>query len=166
MDKYTLSVYLEKYLAQWYIHENDGTTPITPKKLSTESRIIEVYSTKTPANIAEEEPDESLVEVKIVIPHFRCKDPQYYNYLPREARCEFKRCVRNRFVIELWNDLHRFGYIGKRRDKLITAWMESHGIEDDDTNFRTILKIYQRQYKNYLERRRRERNSKEKQKKA
>lgn len=162
MEKYTLSIYLEKYLAQWFIFENDNTTPITLKKLSVESRIIEVCSTTTPVNVVEEEPADNLVEVKIVIPYFRYKDPQYYNYLPKAARNQLKKSIRDRFIISLWTDLHRFGYIGKRHDMLVMAWMESHGINVDDTNFNTVLKIYQRQYKNYLERRRRERNSKEK----
>lgn len=165
MSKFSITLYLEPYLAQWYINENDGEQPLMPKKLSTERRILEVYTIVAPAIVAVEEPMEHLQRVDIAIPHFKCKDPQYYNYLPKSARNELKSCIRHRFVISLWTDLHRFGYIGKRRDTLVTAWMENHGIEVNDTNFNTILKIYQRQYKNYLERNRRERISQKKKRK-
>ena len=54
--------------------------------------------------------------------------------------------------LQLWNDLHYHGYIGRRRDNLIYAWMDAHGIELTETNWNTIAKIYIRQYKNYLQR--------------
>lgn len=94
--------------------------------------------------------------VPVVIPCFRDKPPSTYNHLPQKARHTLKEAIRNRFLIELWTDLHRFGHIGKRRDHLIMAWMEAHGITVDDTNYNTLAKIYQRQHRAYLERERRQ----------
>ena len=160
MIQFTVDIYLEPYLAQWYIHENGGQHPIVPKKLSIESRVLETFLRTRPNRPAADNPKPNLVKVELVIPHFRCKDPQYYNYLPKPAKGELKRDIRNRFVWDLWKSLNQFRYIGMRRDNLVIAWMEAHGIEFDDTNYNTILKIYQRQYKTQLENERREDGSK------
>ena len=143
-------VNLEPYLAQWFINDFGGVTPIVLKKLSTERRILEVYLQKWPAAVPRDISTEG--KVSIVIPDSRIKLPSKYNYLPNSAMNELKKCIRNRFVIQLWNDLHNFGYIGKKRSALIYAWMDSHGIELNDTNWNSIAKIYLRQHKNYLER--------------
>ena len=56
----------------------------------------------------------------------------------------------------LWKDLYKFGYIGKKKQDLIWAWMETHGIEATDTNFNTIAKIYLRKRNVYRDAKRRE----------
>jgi hypothetical protein len=54
--------------------------------------------------------------------------------------------IRYRFKSELFEDIHeaRRKTPQARIDLLVTAWMEDHCIEYDDTNFNTLLKIYQR----------------------
>ena len=162
-DKPTFCIYLEMepYLRDWLIYDSNGESPIRFKRLSIENRILETFLIALPPNAKPDMPTPN--SVAIAIPCFKHSDPSTYNYLPVNSKLELKKCIRNRFLIELWNDLHQFGYIGKRKDLLVTAWMESHGIEFNDTNFNTILKIYQRQHRAYLER---ERYKKKKAKKS
>ena len=83
------------------------------------------------------------------MPFFKSKDVRGKKYLPLAARNTLKRCIRNRFVIQLWSDLFRFGYIGKQKQDLIWAWMDAHGIEATETNWNTIAKIYDRKRRAY-----------------
>ena len=152
----------EPYLQQWLIHENGDELPILFPKLSVENRILETYLIKRPSHVSAEFPNPG--SIAIGIPHFRHTNPEVYNYLPKGAKTELHEVIRNRFIIQLWTDLHRFGHIGKRKDHLVEAWMEAHGIEVNDTNFNTILKIIQRQHKSYIERQRYKRKKSKKQK--
>ena len=160
MSEICLHLELEPYLRQWLVHENEGTLPLSFPKLSTENRILEVYLITLPPNARPDMPGESTIPIEI--PSFRYKPPQHYNYLPVGAKRELKKCIRNRFIIALWNDLQHFGFIGKRKDHLIYAWMENHGIEVNDTNYNTIAKIYQRQHMAYLARERYKKKSSKK----
>lgn len=147
-DCICINIELEPYLRQWYIHENGGTVPVVPDKYSVEHRIFDAFLTTLPPNAL---PDVATPDtVAIRIPEMKARPTRVYNYLPLSARRELKNCIRNRFIIELWNDLHHFGHIGKRRDDLIFAWMECHGIDRTETNWNAIAKIYQRQRSNYL----------------
>ena len=157
-NPYCIYLDLDPYLAQWFVHDAGGTLPVELRKLSTERRILEVFLQKLPPGAKPDLKDDRKIE--IAIPVSRTKPPKSYNYLPRRAKEELKRCIRNRFVIQLWNDLHYHGYIGCRRDNLIYTWMEAHGIELTETNWNTIAKIYIRQYKNYLQREQYKRKSK------
>ncbi|MBR3650700.1 MAG: hypothetical protein IKN52_10650, partial [Victivallales bacterium] len=84
--------------------------------------------------------------IAIVIPSFPYKPVEYYNYVPRIGLEHLADTIRNRFQVELFDDIHEARRITPktRIDLLVQAWMEDHCIEDDDTNFRTLLKIYQR----------------------
>ena len=149
--KPTYCVYLEMdpYLRQWIIHYCGGVIPIRFPKNSIENIHLENGLTKLPAHI---KPDVATpTALAIVIPEFKVKSPETYNYFPKSAKYELIKCLRKNFRLDLWNSLHRFGWIGKRRDKLIEAYMEANGIEVNDTNTNAILKIYQRAYKTFLE---------------
>lgn len=148
-------VYLElpPYLAQWLIHGNGGNLPVVLPRLSTEHKILEAYLMIRPRNIAKVEPTDAMVPIRI--PEFKYKPSKTYNYLPAEAMEEMVYSIRNRFVIALWNDIHRFSRVGSRIDNFITAWMKKHGIEENETNWNTIAKIYQRQRDSYRQRKHR-----------
>lgn len=152
-SKYCIYLELEPYLAQWLIHEAGGQLPVKFRKLSVENRMLSTFLIAMPHNAAPDLPTET--SVPIAIPAYRGGDPTVYNYLPVSAKHSLKERIRDRFIIALWTDLHSFGNIGKRRDYLIYAWMQKHGIEEDETNFNTIAKIYQRQHRAYLQRGRR-----------
>jgi hypothetical protein len=80
----------------------------------------------------------------IQIPSFRHRDPQIYNYLRQSARDLLYECIRRRFKIALWRDVHNLDTAFTRKDLAIQAWMEHHGIEDTETNYFAVLKVYDR----------------------
>lgn len=141
----TVYLNLEPYLAQWLQHEGGGEYPIRLKRGSAESDILECFLTpqpKTEGYVPQLAPQEGQVE--ILLPCFKHKDIRTYNYLPHRAAIVLHACIRNRFNVQLWKDLHTIGNVTKRNDIVISAWMREHGIEDDDRNWNTIAKILQR----------------------
>ena len=80
----------------------------------------------------------------VQIPSFRHRDPQIYNYLRQSARDLLYECIRRRFKIALWRDVHNLDTAFTRKDLAIQAWMEHHGIEDTETNYFAVLKVYDR----------------------
>lgn len=139
---------IEDYLAQWFIHENGGEVPVQLTRGSVESKTLELYMAKLPEGIEPEVCSDGKLAVRI--PTFRNRPPETYNYLPPRAMSMLLNLIRNRFDIQLWEELHHFGKIGKRQDELIYAWMEKHGIEPTEKNWNAIAKRYQRQRNIYL----------------
>ncbi len=140
---------MEDYLAQWFVHDQGGTVPVHLTRGSIESKVLEVYLAKQPAAV----PDiDRGGKVAIAIPSFRLKPPTVYNHLPKHAREALLGCIRNRFDIALWSDLHHFGNIGRRQEELIFAWMEKNGIAINERNWNAIAKRYQRQRIAYRDR--------------
>lgn len=146
LSGFVIHLQMEPYLAQWLINTH-GSDPVVFPKNSAENDILEVNLCKTPPFPIPNEPGEDTVP--IAIPYFKYKEVRGKHYLPKSARKELRKCIRSRFVIELWTDLFRFGYIGKKKQDLIWAWMESHGIESTETNWNTIAKIYMRKRNAY-----------------
>lgn len=153
MSDYTVNIELYDYLRQWLIHENGGVEPIVLPRLSTENKILEMSLIKTPHNAIPDLPTET--SVAIAIPYFKYKHPKTYHYLPRVARETLAEYIRKRFIMQLWTDLHRYGWIGRQKQELLYIWMTAHGIEHTEKNWNALAKICQREHKNYLERRRR-----------
>ena len=141
MSDIVIYLKLDPYLAQWLTHEHGGNPVVFPKN-SAENDILELGLTLKPYFAAPNEP--GIDKVPISVPFFKSKDVRSYNYLPPKGRRALARCIRTRFVISMWNDLFKFGNIGKRKQDIIWTWMEAHGIEATDTNWNTIAKIYMR----------------------
>lgn len=148
MSEICVYIALPSYLHQWLMFENNGELPIRVRKGSRESDILECFLIKRPAHVNVDVEGDG---TPFLLPTFRYKDPESYNYLPRSAVKEFVEAITQRFDIELFSSLMRFGYIGKRRKNLIFAWMESHGIESNDTNWNALAQKYQRLRKIYLQ---------------
>lgn len=144
-----ICIYLdvEPYLKQWFINDMGNEHPVSLIRNSAESDIIRRWLTVLP-------PEKSLPVgntdmLAIYLPKFNELDAEQNYYLPIAALKLLKQCIRNRFVIELWRDLNDFGFIGFQKQDVIYAWMEQHGIDDTETNFNAIQKIYQRKRNTY-----------------
>ena len=148
MSDFLIYLKFEPYLAPWFTHEMGGTSPVEIPRGSAESDILQLFLTKQPEDVPDEcREDANLI---IAIPYFKRKDPRIYNYLPPKAVECLHKCIKNRFDVQLWNDLHQVHPKSKMLKELIEAWMECHGIEFDDTNWCTISKRYQRKREIYL----------------
>ena len=158
-ERLIINLALEPYLAQWLRYR--FSTPIEFPRNSAENDILEIYLTKPPIFASNNSPGEN--RVPILVPWFKTKNIRFNTFLSSASRRLLAQCIRKRFVIELWNDLHRFGNIGKKNQDVIWAWMEAHGIESTDTNWNTIAKIYMRKRNVYRETVRRQRQKEVKQ---
>ena len=139
---------VEPYLKQWFIHEHGGEYPVSLVRGSAESNILKLFLTKRPADVLPEldNPD----ALAIYAPSFKKQDPRVYNYLPHSAKIALHQCIKNRFDVQMWHDLHQFGNVGKQNDELVYAWMDAHGIEQTERNWNAIVKRYQRKRNVYL----------------
>ena len=145
---------LEPYLAQWVAHEHGF--PIRFPRGSIENDIIElglkIRGDDEPVDL----PGEGMYPV--VIPFYKYKDVMTYNHLSESSKDQLIHCLKVRFAIALWNDLFKFGHIGKQRQDLIYAWMDAHDIDDTETNWNTISKIYTRKREAYRKQKQRSNN--------
>lgn len=147
MSQFLLYFKFEPYLAQWFVHEMGGTSPVELPRGSVESDILQLFLDKQPEDMPDERREDA--NLVIAIPTFKHKDPRTYNYLPPKAVHCLHKCLRSRFDVQLWNDLHLVHPKAKMLKELIEAWMESHGIEFDETNWCAISKRYQRKRELY-----------------
>ena len=157
MSEVLIHLKLDNYLAQWLINESGGV-PVVFKKHSVENDILCCNLKERPLFGRKDKPGEG--KLPIALPYFKDRDPRKYCFLSKPARLALAECIRSRFVMELWKDLHRFGNIGKRKQDLIWAWMDTHGIEMTETNWNTIAKIYKRKRDIYRKKKQRERAKK------
>lgn len=157
MSEVLIHLKLDNYLAQWLINESGGV-PVVFKKHSVENDILCCNLKERPLFGRKDKPGEG--KLPIALPYFKDRDPRKYCFLSKPARLALAECIRSRFVMELWKDLHRFGNIGKRKQDLIWAWMDAHGIEMTETNWNTIAKIYKRKRDIYRKKKQRERAKK------
>lgn len=153
MSQFNIYISLEHdYLSQWFANENGGQMPVQLPRGSVESKILELWLTTLPEGSKPQLPHPG--DVAIAIPTFRNRPAEVYNYLPQYAHAAIVNIIRARFDVQLWQDLHTFGNIGKEQKELIYAWMEAHGIAPDAKNWDAIAKRYQRLRKAYAARNR------------
>lgn len=139
---------VEPYLKQWFVHEQGGDYPVNLVRGSVESDMLRLFLENKSADSLPVIDDRTLA---INIPCFKKKDPRTYNYLPPMAKVALHKCIKNRFDVQMWQDLHHFSNLGIQIDDLIYAWMEKHGIELTETNWNAIAKRYQRKRKAYFD---------------
>lgn len=144
MSCFNIYLPLDPYLAQWFIHEQGGGVPVRLPKGSVESKYLEIYLDKQPADQQGADIAPRDGETAIEIPFFKYKPPHIYNHLPRVAKLGLVAIIRNRFDVAFWTDIHKLAVLTKRIDINIEAFMEKSGIEITDTNFRTLDKRYKR----------------------
>ena len=94
----------------------------------------------------------------IVIPRFRHRPPQTYNYLTNATRNLLLSLIRSRFDYQLWSELHHLSNFGKEQKELIYAWLEKHGIEPEGKNWDSVNKRYRRLKEKYSDRQRSKKN--------
>lgn len=158
MKEVCVYIKLDEYLAQWFIHEQGGSHPVKLLRNSIENAMLEHYLQKLPEG---QTPNLNIEgKVAILIPEYRYKDADSFNYLPPMAEQAIKRCIQNRFDICMWNSIHKFSSIFHRKDELIYAFMEKHGIELSGKNWDAIAKRYQRKRDYYLMNKSRKKNRK------
>ena len=136
---------LEDYLRDWLI--NQFGNPVTVKKNSAESDILEAFLTTPPDEIVTDLPSENKVAIRL--PAFKYKDTRTHYYLPTRARMALAHCIKVRFKVQMWEELHTLDNIDGCLTDIIWAWMEKHGITLNEKNWETIRQMYFRKRKIY-----------------
>ena len=146
MDYY-LYLKVSPYLADFITHSFGN--PVELDRDSPESRIIRKYISKTPKD---EKPDMGQdSNLTIRIPYFKEADPRVYNYMGKAAKnalVESFYQLMDKSMMEEIGSLENC--IRGKTSPMIYAWMESHGIPDNETNWYAISQKYYRLRKKYL----------------
>ena len=114
MNQFLLYFRFEPYLAQWYIHEMGGTSPVELPRGSVEADILRLFLDKRPKDVPVDTGQDA--NLAIVIPAFKEKEAITYNYLDASAIHCLHSCIRSRFDVQLWQD--RGGLDGEPRHRV------------------------------------------------
>jgi len=151
---------LPPYLVQWYKHALDCPKTIRLPRNSVETSSIFVHLRKRLKDEMDPEPmTDSYVEIEI--PKFRDIDWERYCMLTEEGYISLKRIIRARFKDAVYRDLFPLivyqrnlttDELKAEKQEIITRWMKISGIEENETNFRSVLKVFDRLRANFRER--------------
>lgn len=147
MDFYVY-IKLPSYIRQWFIHRHGGKEPVSLRRGSIESKLLQRVTVPLPQGQVPERKQEG--EVAIIIPYNKSHDPRIYNHVTETGKRAMVERIKNDFDIDVWEYLHDFGKIGKRQKDLIYLFMEQRGILEDGSCWDAIAKIYQRLRNVYL----------------
>lgn len=145
MPQITLSIPCDQYLAQWYIHDTGGASPVKLRKNSPEQHLLRcILSSKNTAPQPDLKNQSHASSLEIIIPYFKGMPPEIYNRLSERGQKVFIDTLRKRFDLQLFQDLAPVLNAVERRDELIWAWMEAHGIEPEERNWFAVEKRLKR----------------------
>lgn len=147
MSDFYIYLKVEPYLEHFI--KNAFGDPVEVDRDSPEARIIREFISKTPQGEIPDIGEGS--NLRVAIPYFKEADPRVYNYMGKNAKAalidSFDHLLKLCMMKELGTlENNRRGEISKQ----IYAWMEKHGIPDNETNWYTISQKYYRLRKKYL----------------
>lgn len=148
MSDYCIYLKLPSYLRQWFIHRHSGEEPVSLRRGSIESKMLQRATVPLPDNCIPDRKQDG--ETAVCIPYSKSHDPRTYNHITATGKRALISRIKDDFDLDLWDYLHDFGKIGKQQKDLIYLFMEQRGIVEDGTCWDSIAKIYQRLRKNYL----------------
>lgn len=128
MSNFVIYIKLEKHLSQWLTHALGS--PVCFPAQSNENAVIRRFLQKLPS----EKRPELMVDglTAIYIPDSKAKPPAAYNYLGPRAKEAVIEAIEDLFRRNMWTELGDMSVdqsIGV--NKMIAAWCEMHGIDDD-----------------------------------
>lgn len=137
----TVTISLPPYLRDWLVNETGGHVPVRFQKNSPFNAFLRSFCRhKNSRDTPDESPNTGSVQVDIFLPSFSGQPSEYFNYLPAKAAVALVNMIRDSFDCDLYRETHAYCNIGRQRKDIILAWMELHGIEEDDRNTNAILK--------------------------
>lgn len=127
MKDFVVYIKLEKYLAQWLTHSLGH--PVRFPAQSNENAVLRRFLQKIPEGKQPELMFDGATAV--VIPDSKAKDPSIYNYLGPRAKEAVIEAIEDLFRRNLWSELGDMTDCNIGLNKMIAAWCEMHGIDDD-----------------------------------
>lgn len=134
----TINLKLPDYLRQWIVNAMGGEEPVRFPKGSAFSSCLRIFIRHK--RLLEQWTPPSENSIRIVVPKFPGKDPQYYNYLPLAAQKNLSDIIRDAFDSTLFKEVIAIENVGCRFNDIITTWMEEQNIEVNDRNFEAVIK--------------------------
>lgn len=144
MSEFVVYLTVPNYLAQWIEHTFGNPAELI--KESPESRVLNEFLTKTPANAKPDTGEGS--NVSVVIPYFKGKDPRTYNFLYQSGKNALAESFRTLLIKNLMEEVGSLENGNAKIATLIYAWMEKHGISENE--WYTVSQIYYRTRKKYF----------------
>jgi len=131
----------EPHLKQWLINLHGGNNPVQLRKNSNEFDLLFCFLHRQPAG---SKPKKGTAdELAIVIPNFKDKPPQEFNYISPMGKKLLCNVFEKQFVENLWQDCQQFhNKFGMNKRDAIHAFMAAHGIDDTEDNWQAINKAY------------------------
>lgn len=142
MSKFTFSLVLPCWLAQWYIHKCGGSLPVRLPKGSHESFLVQRLSVRKSEAIGVDIAAPGAIEIEI--PDNKFKPADVYCCLPLRAKLTLIKSISEYFNLCIAEDLVTHLFPACLKKDLIEAWMENNGIEVNDTNYSGVEKRYRR----------------------
>jgi hypothetical protein len=145
--EYYIYLKVQPYLAEFI--KNSFGNPVKLDRDSPESRILRKFLSKTPDGQLPDTGENS--NLTICIPWFKEMDKRVYNHLGNSAK---KMLVESFNQIVEKSMLDEIGkletYFSGNISSIIYAWMEKHGIADNNTNWYALSQKYYRLRKKYV----------------
>ena len=127
MSDFVFYIKLEKYLSQWLTHSLGH--PVRFPAQSNENSVIRRFLQKLPDGKQPELMFEGAIA--IIIPDSKAKDPETFNYLGPRAKEAIIEAIEDLFRRNMWMELGELSDTSVGLNKMIAAWCEMHGIDDD-----------------------------------
>lgn len=143
MSNFCIYLKLEKYLHQWLTSSLGH--PVAFPSQSNENAVIRRFLQKNPKDQLPSLMKEGLTS--IVIPDSKAKDPSVFNYLGPHAQEAVIESIEDLFRRNMWAELGDMQDTTVGLNKMIAAWCEMHGIDDDYVE--TVRQKYYRIRKSY-----------------
>ena len=143
-------VKLSRHVADWCRHQFPAENgAVAFPRGSAENDILFLSLAELPPGESPILPDESPEWLSITIPHFRNKNPLYYNHLSKGARDLLAHTIYVRFRLCVFKDLYDFDKIHVPIADAVWDFMERYGIELNEQSHEAIRQMYFRQRKKY-----------------
>lgn len=127
MSDFVFYIKLEKYLSQWLTHSLGH--PVRFPAQSNENSVIRRFLQKLPDG---KQPELMFNgATAIVIPDSKAKDPEVFNYLGPRAKEAVIEAIEDLFRRNMWTELGDLSDASVGLNKMLAAWCELHGIDDD-----------------------------------
>lgn len=136
---------LPPYLRSWFLCSGCGIPPENVNSQSTgdfpkgsiERNILRISLRSIRRN---ETPMTTLPEgwTRVRVPVFKGINTDFQNYLPEKGRIALESAIRARFDNDLWLLIKDSDFKVVPLKDMLELWMESRGIEVDDTNYQAV----------------------------
>ena len=149
MSQFNIYLKTPDYLSDWLRREmwNEDEQRIVFPRNSAEWIVLSLFIGKRPATAPIDVAADGLLPVKV--PTLPGKNPAVFNYLSDSGKLAIINTIKRRFKKMMWDELHVIKPDEVQITDIIYAFMEKHGIGNNEKNWETIRQMYFRMRKTY-----------------